>query len=208
MKILLKNINSIDSLPQERPDWMEQMRWERLSSIKANADKKRSLAAGYLLDYMCRDMGLDNSGYVYSGNGKPYFADAVCAFNLSHSGDYALLAYHGTKEPVGVDIQKIRTMRDGMEKRILHEDEKKFLSGDSEWRNRYLNRIWSVKESFVKMTGEGLARDFRTVYTDFENGTVATEDGISAYFRLREWKEDYYLSICSPHREEYEIKEV
>ena len=208
IQIVLKNSNSIESLPCEKPDWMEEKRWKDIQKLKAQVDKKRSFVSGYLLDSMCRDLGIENPDYGYTEKGKPFLNGVDCAFNISHSGDYAALAYHTSTDPIGVDIQKIRLMRDGMEKRLLHIKEMKQLPEEYENRMHYLNRLWSVKESFVKMTGDGLSCDFRTVYVDFGNAMVTGEDGIDARFSVWEWDEDYYLAVCSTGKEECEIKEI
>ncbi len=208
MKILVKNINSIESLPLERPDWMDCVRWAQMQKLKAQADKQRCYVSGYLLDVMCRDLGIVNPVYAYTANGKPYFNGEDCTFNISHSGDYAALAYHTGPKPVGVDIQKLRPMRDGMERRLLHEREKALLPEEERARLKDLNRIWAVKESFVKMTGEGLSRDFRTVCVDFSNQTVTGDDGVKGSFLVWEWKEEYYLAVCTADKEETEIIET
>lgn len=208
MKILIKNINSIESLPLKKPDWMEDKRWDKIPELKAQADKKRSFVSAYLLDSMCRDLEIANPVYGYTENGKPFLCSADCAFNISHSGDYVVLAYHTNPGSVGVDVQKIRPMREGMERRLLHEKEYSHLPDDSDSRKHYLNSLWAVKESFVKMTGEGLSRDLRSIYVDFEAGTAMGEDGAIACFSVWEWKEDYYLAVCTTNREESEIKEI
>lgn len=208
MKILLKNVNSIDRIPINQPVWMENKRWDKIQELKAEADKKRSLVSGYLLDSMCRDLEIDNPVYGYTENGKPFLNGVDCTFNISHSGDYAALVYHADSGTVGVDVQKIRPMREGMERRLLHEKEKSFVPAEETKRMYYLNRIWAVKESFVKMTGEGLSRDFRTMCVDFENGIIVAEEGLTAYFNIWEWKEEYYLAVCTTKREACDIIEI
>ncbi len=206
IQIVWKDIRSIVDIPLEKPDCIENKRWENIQKMKADADKKRSMASGYLLDYMCRELQVAGPVYEYAERGKPVLKGVECAFNISHSGDYVVLAYHRMKEPVGVDIQKVCTMRAGMERRILHEKEKEsVVQGE---RDRYLNRLWAVKESFVKMTGEGLLRDFRTIYVDCVNGTVISDDGEKAQFIVCEWKDEYYLSICAKNGKELSIKEI
>lgn len=185
---------------------MEEKRWKDIQKLKAQEDKKRSFVSGYLLDFMCRDLEIEKPLYEYTDKGKPFLKGEECTFNLSHSGAYVMLAYHKGKEPLGADIQQIRTMREGMEKRIRHENEN--VPSEKVERLQYLNCLWAVKESFVKMTGEGLARDFRTIHVDFESGTVRTEDGIMTELLVWEWKENYYIAVCSVSKEECVIKEI
>lgn len=208
MQIFLKDIRSIRDFPKERPDWVEEKRWIGIQKIKVQNDKLRSLASAYLLDVMCSEFKIYNPVYGYTDRAKPFLVNADCAFNISHSGDYVVLAFHAGTDVIGVDIQQLRVMREGMEKRILHEKEivPEFKSEDE--RREYMNRLWAVKESFVKMTGEGLARDFRTIFVNFMNGTVEVEGGNKAAFSVWRWKEDYYLAVCSANKEEYEIIEL
>lgn len=208
IRIIWKDIRTIEAIPLIKPDCIEQKRWESMQNLRAEADKKRSLASGYLLDYMCRDLQVANPVYGYTKRGKPVLKDTECSFNISHSGDYAVLAYQSKGEELGADIQKIRPMRDGMERRLLHDKEKTFLPEGEEGRLHYLNRLWAVKESFVKMTGEGLLRDFRTICVDFENGIAVSDEGKSAYFTVWDWKDDYYFSVCGTYDNEIEIKEI
>lgn len=218
MRILIKNIQSFGGaypLTGEKPDFMESVRWEKMQSLKMEADKLRSLASGYLLDKMCKEMQMIKPQYKYGENGKPYIeGHENIVFNISHSGDYAVLVYSGAfkelknskalevseeytlPQSVGIDIQQIRPMREGMKGRILHEKEQISSGLSMEEETVFLNRIWSVKESYVKMTGVGLALDFRKIFIDFEKGIVSAKDCETAYFREYHGIAGYVMSIC------------
>lgn len=119
--------------------------------------------------------------------GKPYFSNCDhLYFNLSHSGEYAacVLADH----EVGVDIQKVQgaaAVR-RIAPRILYTGEAAYREEE-----RMLYRIWTIKEAYVKATGEGIRRDFREIRVDFEKGTV--ED---MPFTLWESVPGYMLAVC------------
>lgn len=208
IQILIKDIYSVGEIPQERPDYIEEKRWEKIQTIKAAEDKLRSLVSGYLLNYMCGRLKICNPDYSYYPNGKPFIEGVPYAFNLSHSGRFAFLAYHESNEPIGADIQEVRQMRDGMVKKLLHDKEYAFLPEDKELQCLHLNRLWTVKESFVKMTGEGLTRDLRTIYVDFEKGKVRTEDGVTGAFIVGEWEDAYYYSVCTIHEKSVQIEQL
>lgn len=122
-----------------------------------------------------------------TSTGKPYFSNCDhLYFNLSHSGEYAacVLADH----EVGVDIQKVQgaaAVR-RIAPRILHAGEAAYREEES-----MLYRIWTIKEAYVKATGEGIRRDFRKIRVDFEKGTV--ED---MPFTLWESIPGYTLAVC------------
>lgn len=87
-------------------------------------------------------------------------------FNVSHSGDYCVLAAECDSSKLGVDLMKIECTG-GIERleqlfrnmrRQFSEDEWRFIrNGDSEWAKlaRFI-RLWSLKESLVKAEGTGI----------------------------------------------------
>lgn len=218
MKILIKNIHSFgDAYPltDEKPGFMDSVRWEKFLSLKMEADKKRSLASGYLQKQMCKELGITNPKYGYSEKGKPYLKEYEnIVFNISHSGDYAVLVYYESPsvpeesqaiemakaytvpQAVGIDVQQIRPMREGIKKRILNENEQLLPGLSVEEETAFLNRIWSIKESYVKMTGDGLVLDFRKICIGFEKGIVSAKDCETGYFKEYSGLDGYVLSVC------------
>ncbi len=83
--------------------------------------------------------------------GKPYVVDCPYQFNLSHSGDYLLLAVGDA--PLGVDIEKITKIRPKtLEKHFTDEEQARVAK---EGKTAFFE-IWTQKESYVKYTGEGI----------------------------------------------------
>ena len=209
MELLIKNIDSIELCIEKKPEYIEDKRWESIQNIKHEADKKRSLVSGYLLWSMCRRLQIENPTYGYSPKGKPYLEGREdLAFNISHSGDYAVLTFHKTAEPIGIDIQQVRPLHAGVKRRILHEKEIIPAAMTREEKNKYLNRIWAIKESYVKMTGEGLSCDFRKLYVDFENGLIQEEGKERVHFIEGKWQEGYILAVCTRIPEDIQIEEI
>ena len=121
--------------------------------------------------------------YRYGERGKPYFEDLPLYFNLSHSGDYVLCAVSDVE--VGVDIQKIQPVNERkLAKRFFSEAECRVLEGceSSEGRRRLFFELWSRKEAYGKLTGEGIAavigRDMREEAADWQE--VAAPEGYAA----------------------------
>ena len=132
-------------------------RREKALRCRRQEDRLRSAAAGLLLVRYARQLGFDRFPALREGAyGKPYFPDAPRAqFSLSHSGGYAALAMSSL--PVGVDIQKIRPERVPVAMRFLTDYEQAQLAAlPPEERTRAFFRLWTVKESYGKMTGRGL----------------------------------------------------
>jgi len=96
--------------------------------------------------------------YRYGDKGKPYLENIPLYFNLSHSGDYVLCAVSGLE--VGADLQKIQPVDvRKLAKRFFSEPECRTLErceNDKE-RQRLFFRLWTRKEAWGKLTGEGVA---------------------------------------------------
>jgi len=88
-------------------------------------------------------------------------------FNLSHSGDFILIAV--TKDAdIGVDIEQIRTDIDvGIAERFFHANEKNYIAGltDTE-KAAVFFRFWAGKEAILKMTGKGLSGSLADFFID------------------------------------------
>ena len=103
-------------------------------------------------------------------NGKPYIDGNPVFFNLSHSGEY-VLGITADRE-AGCDIQKVKTCRGSVVNRFFHSDEKSYIeaAADSAERDRRYTRVWALRESLVKCTGEGLRRDMKSFHFSFRDG--------------------------------------
>ena len=126
--------------------------------------------------------------------------------SLSHSGDYAVCAFSDC--PVGVDLQqRTKIRRSVLQKFYLQEqleawkkqfDKKEELFLSEAETERFL-REWTVKESYVKLTGTGLSRDLCALMVDWNQNRVEEADRPGWGSRFCEYPvlEDYFLSACS-----------
>jgi len=99
--------------------------------------------------------------FSYGSNGKPFVPHAAIEFNVSHSGEFALIGL-SERIAIGVDIEKIRepTRNDwsDLAKRFFSEGEVKALSTLSpEDQTEGFFACWSRKEAYIKRHGLGLA---------------------------------------------------
>lgn len=117
--------------------------------------------------------------------GKPFLGQqhqANLSFNLSHSGDWAVLAVTA-RGNVGVDIEKI-AVNDNLQQLgdfAFDETEKKLFAGFSPARKvRGFYRLWTKKESRLKMLGTGLGDIKRYVTPAFERFFVPAKGYVGA----------------------------
>ena len=120
-------------------------------------DRRLCVGAGLLAQGMLVKAGATDLTLAYGEHGKPYLArHPSIHFNLSHSGDYALCAV--ADRPVGVDIQEMVDYDEALARHCMCDDELAWLAGQGD-KSRALTRLWVRKESYIKLTGEGLSRN-------------------------------------------------
>ena len=100
-------------------------------------DQLLSLGAGYLLKKY-----LPSTKIKESKSGKPYLENGPF-FNISHSGEYVVLATKKNRE-VGVDIERIDESKLDAIRYVLSDKEKSVFDTNS------LFLMWSNKESLIK----------------------------------------------------------
>jgi 4'-phosphopantetheinyl transferase len=159
-------------------------------------DRRRFIAAhGHFRTILGRYAGVDPRALVFSYGlrGKPFFAQPFEAgplkFNLSHSGELALIAVTQCRD-VGVDLEEIHAL-DASERiadRFFSPRENSALRALPEAeRLEAFFRCWTLKEAYVKATGTGLARatdSFDVTFTRGEPARLLSVDGQleEAYF--------------------------
>ena len=136
-------------------------RKEYAAKYKTERDRVRSLGAAYLLGIALKTEGYTGRTDVeilHDEAQKPYLTDPalqdVC-FSLSHAKDYVAVAL--AKVPVGIDIERIRPYQRPLTDRFFCEQEKAYILEREEEMDLAFTRIWTLKESFLKVTGTGLS---------------------------------------------------
>lgn len=92
---------------------------------------------------------------VKGEHGKPYFKDSDIYFNVSHCRGMCVCAVARGME-VGVDAENIRAYRANVAGRIFNEAELATLENAAD-KDEFFFRVWTFKESVVKLGGEGLS---------------------------------------------------
>ncbi len=129
----------------------------------------RMLRQGFS-DFLCMEIKEDE--IKRSELGKPYYAGADnCHFNISHCRTAVAVAV--SKYLVGVDVESMRQVKYPMVRKCCSPKEMQYVMNTKEEKEkpadlseeeteRFLH-IWTLKESFVKMTGEGLRMPVNTI---------------------------------------------
>lgn len=155
-----------DDLPDPAEDrrimsGLTRERQEKILRFRFPADRKRSLASALLLKEMLGKKGIAFSEVRTDARGKPFIeADPPVYISVSHAGMSALAAVSDV--PVGCDIEPVRKFPEMVVRRCFSEEEKQMMNRclSEEERRRCFFSIWTARESYIKMTGEGLGLSF------------------------------------------------
>jgi 4'-phosphopantetheinyl transferase len=146
----------------------------RADRFKFERDRRRFVVGRgalrrILASYLERDP--KSIHFVYGPHGKPMLADAATSggleFNASGSDELAVCAVTAGR-PVGVDIELCRPIADGdLPDQCLTPAERTALSAlEPARRLAGFYRLWTLKEAFLKATGDGLSRPMSSVEFD------------------------------------------
>lgn len=136
-------------------------------------DKILSVAVGALVDIGLREYGLSEREMTIKANeyGKPYFESrSDIYFNASHSENKAMVCFSDFE--VGCDIEKIKTVDKALAERFFCESEAKLAC-----ENDMFFRLWTLKESYIKAKGKGLAIPLSSFEIVFEDEKPRIKDG-------------------------------
>ena len=97
--------------------------------------------------------------FKYTKNGKPYISYAPC-FNISHSKTKLVIAV--SVNQVGVDIEPIIKFRKRLARYICTPQEYQTIV-KSDNKDLELTKLWTKKESFIKLKGLAFANNLKTI---------------------------------------------
>lgn len=142
----------------------------------------------------------DDVACRYGAYGKPYLERYPEIFiSLSHSGTYALCAV--ADREIGADIQRWEeTCRaDRVAERFFSQAERNwYREGETEReRKERFCRLWTAREAYMKLTGEGLSREMKSFSVDLERKAVRDPEngGLCAYLYEPEAPDGYAAAV-------------
>lgn len=132
-------------------------------------DRKRSLAGDLLTKkYLSKLYGIPKEKIeIKKGeHGKPYALNLPAHFNISHSGNYTVLAI--SDRPIGIDFEIIEDFSAILAKKLFNDDELKYISEVGSMKKKALMQqcfyeIWTAKEAYLKYLGCGISGGVNTL---------------------------------------------
>ena len=139
-------------------------------------DLKGSALTDKLIEDCLLEYGIQSPQVLRTVKGKPY-AKGIC-LSVSHGGAYFVCLI--ADKPVGIDVQeKRRVTADKIASRYFTPSERKYMEKKGE---SGFFILWTRKEAYSKLTGEGLAEVIRGTEvlerSDVEFTDFQLEDGV------------------------------
>lgn len=197
MEYYLKNVASLPDPKEDNtvlegiPDW----RCNYILKYMRPCDRKRSLGVWLLLEDALKRHGFSADNVTVGENGKPECKGIH--FNVSHSGDFALCAVSDTL--VGCDVEKVTDAPMEIAERYFSEKECRYIEDATcvEEKNRRFFRLWTMKESYVKMTGEGMGVSPGRVEIDMDTLKVYRDSLLQSCTLKNLSHGDYEITFCT-----------
>lgn len=150
--------------------------WRLQSALSYRQEIDRFLCAKsfLMLEEMLREnYGLDYCPeFSYESNGKPYLLEYPdIFFNISHCRKG--IAVVVSDSPSGIDIEEIQ-YDENLAPVILNPEELAAVKG-AEQKDVKFTSFWTLKESFLKLTGEGIKDNMKNVLSEVDGVNFTTE---------------------------------
>ena len=153
---------------------VSQQRREQALKFAHEGGRRLSLAVYLLLmEGLQKEYGITEPPvFEYLEGGKPIIVGhPEIHFNFSHSGKVALCAIDN--QPVGADIEVPRKITPSLISYTMNEDEQAQIMSSPDQVMAFLS-LWTKKEAVLKLTGEGIRSDLKTVLAHPENYRIET----------------------------------
>ena len=144
---------------------------------------RKTCAAAYLLlcEGLRQEYGMtEKPVFEYGEHGKPSIVGhPEIFFNMSHCKEAAICVL--SDKPVGVDIESIRQYNESLARYTMN-DEEMALIEKTERREVEFIRLWTLKETVLKRSGEGIRNDMKHVLDGLKDAkTVINEKKFYIY---------------------------
>lgn len=133
-----------------------------LENKQEDAKRQRLLSKALLLRAMQIETGRTPGpkDFSYGAHGKPYLPGFGLQFNITNCPGLICCAVHETE--IGIDAETIRPYKEALAKRVCTAGELSEIQKAPDPALQFI-RFWTLKEGYLKYTGDGLGFGARNV---------------------------------------------
>ncbi len=205
--------NELSAYFYEKLPTVSEERRARVERVRNNLAKAELLAAELVRDYALKTVfGIEKAEIETGEFGKPYLkGEKDKFFNISHSG--RIVACTVSDVECGLDIECFDKPHDMMNVagRFFSTMEQSAVMMSPNPIEAFC-RLWTIRESYVKMRGTGFAMGLKALKCDFHRGkaSILVNEVPQADVVFEEFKHIYrYRScICTKGAVQHEVKKI
>ena len=178
---------------------------KKVNGFARSNDSQRSLLGELLARHLLHKATgepLPDEAFITGDKGKPaHDGFRGIHFNITHSGDWVAVAL--SSGCVGVDVERMRKIPEGVARRFFSEAENQWLDSakSEDERKDIFFTLWTLKESFLKAIGKGLTKSLSsfTILQKGNNHFELKQNEETKGFKLYnfEFRDGYKLSVCA-----------
>lgn len=184
-------------------DLMPKYRQDKINRYLFEEDKCLSLGVGVLLRLALKNCGVnvENEDVVFKVNQKPFLKNNKKIFyNLSHSHNVVMCIVSDVE--VGCDVEKVSKVDLKIAGRYFFNTEYELINSQKEYEKKIdmFFKLWTLKESFMKVTGLGFKLPLNDFCITIENKKINVLQNINKnkyYFSSFDFNDGYKYACCS-----------
>jgi len=165
---------------------LDQQEKQELEAITNLHRQKEYATSRHVLKVLARSIGIEGLEILKDDLGQPFgqVGEQKYFVSIAHTNQIVFCGI-STEAPIGIDLEPIsREVPEKLKRRILHPDEVALFD------NMDTIRLWTIKEAYIKLRGQGLRLNMNQVQVKQEGGELFTEIN-----------NDKRAKICSFHTE-------
>lgn len=189
LKLHLLDTNKIDITSLICSSYIKEDQISSFLKYKNERARNEKIASTYLKNKYIGSYSVDE-------HGKPINKDKY--FNVSHSDGLVCLIID-EHHPIGVDIEKVKQIKDDFVKYVTSKEEQQFIKEDKDF-----YYIWTNKESLLKAYGSGIEKELKEI-PSLPLNSLRFYKGFS-YKSLSFCIDEYVISVTRKGIEEFDIE--
>ncbi len=210
MHLFAMQVTGMDFSSPQWSRYISRERWALAEKRRQGEARQLFLGAEVLLNRGLERLGTVPIPAAYAKNqyGKPYLSGYSDIYvNWSHSGEYVFLGI--SDREIGLDLQCNRKEpKESLVKKVLRPKELEYYQGIPEERKKdCFYEFWTLKESFLKALGTGVATSLEDFYIERDESRqpqIVQKINKKTYRCILPdfWDSDYTAAVCREGRME------
>lgn len=157
--------------------------------------QQHKIAYALLGEVLKKQFGITSFTVEKNEKGKPFLSENPDVhFNISHCGGLAVCGV--SDREIGVDAELIRSYDRRAMKRIFSEEEQSIIAVSEDPDTDFF-RIWTLKESLCKFTGEGIFSGLHEYSFDLSHGEPICKKAADKIFTQKIIEKKWVVSVCA-----------